>query len=141
MGFESDAVRPCIDVLLVEDDATLAQMYRIKLVAEGYQVRLAHDGPAGLEAALARLPDLLLLDLRLPGFGGLELLAQLRNAPGGDTLPVIVLSNYGEQETVDSGLDLGVLGHLIKSQTTPASLVATIRSSLPDPETKAPASI
>jgi DNA-binding response OmpR family regulator len=57
-----------LEILLVEDDETLANMYRLKLVAEGsYEVRIASDGPSGLVAALQRPPDLLLLDLRLPG--------------------------------------------------------------------------
>ena len=54
---ESDDAKLDVDVLLVEDDPVLAAMYRIKLVAEGYQVRLAADGPGGLAAALARPPD------------------------------------------------------------------------------------
>jgi len=121
-----------LDVLLVEDDESLATMYRLKLVAEGYQVRIAGDGPSGLAAAVQRLPDLLLLDLRIPGFGGFDLLDQLRRAPGGAGVPVIVLSNYGELEVIERGQMLGVLDHLIKSQTTPGSLVETIRRHLPD---------
>lgn len=116
-----------IDVLLVEDDAALAAMYRVKLVAEGYQVRIASDGPSGLTAALERAPDLVLLDIRLPGFDGLELLARLRQSSTGVDVPVIVLSNYGESEVVERGERLGALAHLIKSQTTPAGLCQTIR--------------
>jgi two-component system, OmpR family, phosphate regulon response regulator PhoB len=121
-----------LDVLLVEDDETLATMYRLKLVAEGYQVRVAGDGPSGLAAAIQRPPDLLLLDLRIPGFGGLDLLAKLRRAPGGAGVAVIVLSNYGELEVIERGQMLGVLDHLIKSQTTPGSLVDSIRHHLPE---------
>lgn len=127
------------EILLIEDDPALAVMYRIKLLAEGYRVRLAADGPSGLAATLACPPDLLLLDIRLPGFDGLELLARFRQAPGGDAVPVLVLSNYCERDVIDRGLELGVLGHLIKSQTTPASLVEAIREHLLDRGAGAPA--
>lgn len=130
---------PVVDVLLVEDDPALAAMYRIKLLAEGYDVRHAADGPSGLAAALARLPDLLLLDIRLPGFDGLELLSRLRQAQGGTMVPVIVLSNYAEHNVFERGLELGVLEHLIKSRTTPADLVEAIGRHLAEPEADAPA--
>jgi len=121
-----------LNILLVEDDETLAEMYRLKLVAEGYEVRVASDGPSGLAAALRRPPDLLLLDIRLPGFDGLELLDQLRRSPAGSSLPVFVFSNYGEMEMVERGRALGVAQHLIKSQTTPGTLVETIKRHLPE---------
>jgi len=136
---ESDDAKLDVDVLLVEDDPVLAAMYRIKLVAEGYQVRLAADGPGGLAAALARPPDVLLLDIRLPGFDGLELLSRLRNTPEGAGVPVLVLSNYGEHEVIERGRELGVLDHLIKAQTTPASLAETIRRHLGEPGAEATA--
>jgi DNA-binding response OmpR family regulator len=134
----ADAVGRGIDVLLVEDDPLLAAMYRIKLLAEGYEVRLAADGPSGLAAALAHMPDLLLLDIRLPGFDGFELLSRLRMMPGGAAVPVLVLSNYGEHGVIERGRELGVLNHLIKSQITPASLVATITGHLAEPEGETP---
>lgn len=120
-------------VLLVEDDQALAVMYRIKLRAEGFQVELAADGPSGLEAAVERTPQLLLLDIRLPGFDGLELLRLLREDGRTAGLPVIVLSNYGDEEMVERGARLGALAHLIKAQTTPASLAQTIRALLSEP--------
>ena len=116
-----------VDVLLVEDDPALAEMYRLGLVAEGYGVRVASDGPSGLQAALGQPPDLLLLDLRLPGLSGFELLARLRETRDGADIPVIVLSNYGELEVVSHGMALGVAEHLIKSETTPDRLVYVIR--------------
>lgn len=116
-----------VDVLLVEDDRALAHMYQLKLVAEGYRVRIAADGPSGLAAALDQPPDLLLLDLRLPGLGGFEVLARLRETPRGAQIPVIVLSNFGELEVVDHGVALGVAEHLVKSETTPDRLVDVIR--------------
>jgi CheY-like chemotaxis protein len=126
----SDGIRGVdLDILLVEDDLALAEMYRVKLAAEGHRVEIATDGPSGLLAALERPPQLLLLDIRLPGFDGLELLARLRqDHPAGADLPVIVLSNYGEPDVIERGAALGALAHLIKAQTTPASLAEKIRT-------------
>jgi len=115
------------DVLFIEDDRALAAMYGIKLAAEGYHVRTVHDAGAGLAACRQRLPDLVILDLRLPGLHGLDLLAELRRMPGGDRVPVIVLSSYDEQALIDRGMSLGVLDHLVKPQTTPGALVEVIR--------------
>jgi DNA-binding response OmpR family regulator len=114
------------DVLLVEDEVALAEMYRIKLQAAGHRVRIAGDGPTGLREALERPPQVLLLDIRLPGFDGLELLTRLREDVRGASLPVIVVSNYGEPEIVERVAELGALAHLVKSQTTPGSLTETI---------------
>jgi DNA-binding response OmpR family regulator len=120
-----------LDVLLVEDEKTLVEMYCLRLSAEGYQVRVASDGLSGLAAALRQPPDLLLLDIRLPGLSGLDLLDQLRRAMGTAVLPVIVISNSCEREVIERGRMLGALEHLVKSQTTPAALVEAIRRHLP----------
>lgn len=114
------------DVLLVEDDRVLAEMYQIRLEAAGHNVRIAGNGPTGLQEALERPPQVLLLDIRLPGFDGLELLARLREDARGARLPVIVLSNYCESDMVRQSTRLGALAHLVKSQTTPRSLLETV---------------
>jgi len=115
---------------MVEDDPALARMYNLKLVDEGFRVRIATDGPGGLAAALHQPPDVLLLDIRLPGFDGYELLARLRQAPQGARVTVIVLSNYGELDVIHHGVAMGVAEHLVKSQTTPSALAAAIRRHL-----------
>lgn len=111
-----------LDVLLVEDDVALAEMYRIKLQREGHRVRITSDGPSSLRAALEAVPDLLLLDIRLPGFDGLEVLSRLRKHELARGLPVVVLSNYSLEDMVDQSRRLGVLDYLVKSETTPADL-------------------
>jgi len=121
-----------VNLLMVEDDAAIAHMYRLKLVDEGFRVRVATDGPSGLAAALRRPPDMLLLDIRLPGFDGFELLTRLRRAPAGAAVPVIVLSSDSEQDVARQGQGLGVALHLVKSETTPSILVSAIRRHLAD---------
>ena len=111
-----------IRVLFVEDDPTVAQMYRLKLELDGYQVIMAKDGEEGLRLAKEVDPDIVFLDIRLPKVDGFSVLEGLRATDRTRNVPVVILSNYGEQDLVDRGLRLGALEYLIKSQTTPAHL-------------------
>jgi CheY-like chemotaxis protein len=114
----SDEVR----VLFIEDDPTVAQMYKLKLELDGYQVTMAKDGEEGLELASEVRPDIIFLDIRLPKMDGFAVLERLRSNEQTRHIPVVILSNYGERELVERGLKLGALEYLIKSQTTPANL-------------------
>ncbi len=118
----SDDVR----VLLVENDAAIAQMYRLKLELDGYQVEVAGDGEAALEMARSSAPDIIFLDLRLPKLDGLQVLETLRSEPTTQMVPVVILSSCSEKELVQRGAKLGVLDHLIKSKTTPAQLAGAL---------------
>ena len=114
----SDDVR----VLFIEDDPTVAQMYKLKLELDGYQVTMAKDGEEGLQLANDVRPDIIFLDIRLPKMDGFAVLERLRGNEQTRHIPVVILSNYGERELVERGLKLGALEYLIKSQTTPANL-------------------
>jgi CheY-like chemotaxis protein len=116
---EADDVR----VLLVEDDPSVAQMYKLKLELDGYRVDVASDGEMALEMARDRQPDIVFLDIRLPKLDGLAVLEALRSDPETEPIPVVILSNFNEKELVERGAHLGALDHLIKSQMTPAKLV------------------
>ena len=124
----SDEVR----VLFVEDDPTVAQMYRLKLELDGYQVIMAKDGEEGLRMANEIKPDIIFLDIRLPKVDGFAVLEGLRSQDDTRHVPVVILSNYGEQELVERGLKLGALEYLIKSQTTPANLSRGVEGWLRD---------
>lgn len=116
-----------IDVLLVEDDPAVLEMYRLKLVLDGYQVTLARDGEEALAKAIDLVPDIIFLDIRLPKKDGFEVLQALRANERTSHIPVVILSNYGEQELVDRGLALGALEFLIKADTTPSRLTGNIQ--------------
>ena len=111
-----------IDVLLIEDDPAVLEMYRMKLSLDGYRVNTASDGEEGLQKAGELMPDIIFLDIRLPKKDGFEVLQALRQNADTAHIPVIVLSNYGERELVDRGLKLGAHEFLIKAHTTPSSL-------------------
>jgi DNA-binding response OmpR family regulator len=111
-----------VQVLLIEDDTALAQMYRIKLERDGYTVRVAGDGEEAQRLVDQQMPDLIFLDIRLPKMDGLVFLEQLRAVERTRNIPVVIVSNYSEQELVSRGLQLGALEYLVKSQTTPGQL-------------------
>src|SRR4029079_1653405 len=83
-----------VRVLFVEDDALVAQMYRLKLELDGYSVEVAADGVAALEKAKSMQPDIIFLDIRLPKLDGLSVLEKLRADPATEHLPVVILSNW-----------------------------------------------
>ncbi|SRR5581483_8171684 len=117
-----------VRVLFVEDDPSVAQMYKLKLELDGYQVTVAPDGEEALGMVKEAPPDIIFLDIRLPKLDGLAVLEALRADPRTKHVPVVILSNYSERELVERGLKLGALEYLIKSQTTPAKLAGSVES-------------
>jgi DNA-binding response OmpR family regulator len=116
-------------VLFIEDDTSIAEMYTFRLRQDGWQVDIAHDGEEGLAKATARPPDVLILDIMLPGIDGVEVLARLRSLEATRRIPVLVLSNSpGLKAKLQRAQDLGILGWRVKASTTPADLSAQIRS-------------
>ena len=111
-----------VRVLFVEDDPSVAQMYRLKLELDGYAVDVAGDGLTALEKARRSTPDIIFLDIRLPKLDGIGVLEALRADEATAGIPVVILSNWNEKELVERGASLGALDHLIKSQTTPTKL-------------------
>jgi two-component system, OmpR family, response regulator MprA len=98
-------------VLVVEDDEEIAQVLQRSLRLEGYEVRLAADGEAALQAAGAFHPDLVVLDLGLPGLDGIDVARRLR---GGDDVPILMLTARDAVESRVEGLDAGADDYLVK---------------------------
>src|ERR1700761_6095891 len=101
-----------MEILVVEDEAAIADFLDRGLRAEGYGVRVARDGPEGARLALDQGVDLLVLDRMLPGLDGLEVLARVRGARPG--LPVIMLTAKGEVSDRIEGLDGGATDYVTK---------------------------
>jgi DNA-binding response OmpR family regulator len=118
-----------VKVLLIEDDQAAAEMYRLRLAADGYTVVVGRDGEEGLRLGTDEQPDFIYLDLRLPGLDGFEVLERLRADAATTQIPVIILSNYGEPELRERGLKLGALEFLVKADTTPAQLSTKVERS------------
>ncbi len=115
-------------VLVVDDDATVSDVVRRYLERAGYEVTLAADGAAGLAAFAAQRPDLVVLDLMLPGVPGLEVCRRLREGDGRDT-PIIMLTALGEESDRVLGLQLGADDYLTKP-FSPRELVLRVQSVL-----------
>jgi len=113
-------------ILLVEDDEFLRGLVVRALGEAGYEVSIAGDGEEALREARKRVPDLILLDLVLPGYSGFELIAKLRQEEATAKIPFIVLSNSAETQSKKSGEDLGAAGYLVKAQSTPIDIVANV---------------
>lgn len=114
-------------ILIVEDDEFLRDMMVHRLIETGYEVAIAKDGEEGLARA-ADMPDLILLDLVLPGFSGFELIAKLRQSDTMKGIPFMVLSNSAEEQNRKQGAELGAVGYLVKAQSTPTDIVENVDS-------------
>ena len=115
-------VRDQLRVLLVEDDAALAAMYRAQLEIDGYSVRVAGNAEQGLRSAIDFQPDIVCLDRQLPGLDGIDLLEALRADPRTSLVAAFMLSGDDGAEVRERSRQLGALDYLLKSRTTPADL-------------------
>src|SRR5918999_1765694 len=111
-------------VLVVEDEPTIAEIVCRYLARAGYSARSAGDGLAAVAAAASRRPDLIVLDIMLPGIDGLEVMRRIR-ADGGRPVGVILLTAKGEEHDRIAGLRLGADDYVAKP-FSPAELVARV---------------
>ncbi|MFA4998505.1 MAG: response regulator [Candidatus Paceibacterota bacterium] len=114
-------------ILIVEDDKFLRELISRKLLSEGYNIVEAVDGEEGIRKVKEEKPDLILLDLILPGADGFEVLTKTKADPSVSSVPVIILSNLGQKEDVERGLKLGAVDYLIKAHFTPGEIVEKIK--------------
>ncbi|WP_342476930.1 response regulator transcription factor [Paenibacillus sp. FSL H7-0350] len=114
-------------ILVVEDEVRIARLLQIELECEGYRVSIAGSGHQGLEMYQEQQPDLLLLDVMLPGFSGIELLRRIRS--GDPDTPVLLLTAKSSVEDKVSGLDLGANDYITKPFQI-EELLARVRAAL-----------
>lgn len=117
-------------VAIIEDDQAIAQMYRFKFEADGYEVETADNGQLGLALIEKMKPDIVLLDLMMPVMSGEEMLAALRAKPWGKTIRVVVLTNRGEQEIPPQVKQLGVSAVILKADMTPRQVAELVKKEL-----------
>ncbi len=117
-------------ILLIEDEEMLANMYEVKFQNEGFEITKALDGATGLELAKSIQPDLILLDVIMPKMDGFSVLKSIREDASIKDLPVILLTNLGQEEDVQKGKELGVVGYLVKANVTPAEVVEAAKREL-----------
>jgi len=122
-----DSSNPPINIVVVEDDNFLADLYRTKFELEGFKVHIAYDGEKGLETIKKALPDIILLDLMLPKMSGFAVLEELKKDAGTKDIPVVLLTNLSQKADVTRGLSLGANDYLIKAHFMPSEVVSKIK--------------
>lgn len=102
-------------ILLIEDDKFISRAYSEGLKNAGFDLTLSYDGKDALDKVKENKPDLILLDLILPVKSGFEFLSELRMLDEYKDIPVIIVSNLGQESDIKKGKELGVAEYLIKS--------------------------
>jgi len=117
-------------VFIVEDDEFLRSLTVKRLEKEGYEVAVSPDGEGAMAGILKAKPDIILLDLLLPGLNGYEVLQKIRDSGETKALPVIVFSNLGQREDIEKAKAIGVNDFLIKANFTLDDVVTKVASFL-----------
>jgi DNA-binding response OmpR family regulator len=114
-------------ILIVEDDKFLRELFVKKLTSEQYDVSEALNGEDGVVKAKEIKPDLILLDLILPGIDGFGVLSKIKEDSEIKNTPIIILSNLSQREEVERALNLGAVDFLIKAHFTPGEIISKIK--------------
>lgn len=121
-------VTPKKTILVVEDDRFYANICKLKLTKEGYNVVVMNNGAWALKAIAEAIPDLVLLDLVMPEFDGFETLKTLKSDEKFKNIPVIVLTNLGQPEDIKKATELGAKDYMVKTVIPIQKMVEKIRA-------------
>lgn len=114
-------------VVIVEDDPAISNLYSTKLTMEGFEVKTADNGNDGVDLIKSYKPTVVLLDIMMPDFNGIDFLTQLRRIKEHDVIKVIVMTNIDDPKLKKS-LEHLVSDYVIKAETNPAEIVEKIRT-------------
>jgi len=117
-------------ILMIDEDKFLRKVYRDKFSREGFEFLEATTGVEGLDKIISEKPDLVILDLILPGKTGFDVLIEAKMKTEIKDVPVIILSNLGQDSDVKRGMSLGAVDYLIKSEVSLSQVVGKIKESL-----------
>lgn len=116
------------NILVIEDDMFLVKAYQVKLEKEGFGVWVATDGKEAIEFLKKDPPALVLLDLMLPYASGFDILNSIKKQDGWKQVPVIVLSNLGQDQDIERAKALGISEYLVKANTKISDIAAKVKS-------------
>lgn len=117
-------------ILWVEDDIGIASLYIVRMEMEGFTVRHCENGQTALEALNDFKPNVILLDLMLPGMSGFDLLDKVRHTPETAHTPVLILSAVGQSEDKERASSLGANEFLVKSQASLDEIIQRLRHNI-----------
>lgn len=117
-------------IAIIEDDPVIAQMYLMKFEANDFEVQTADNGRDGVTLVESFSPDLILLDMQMPEMDGREALERIRSQSWGKTIPVIILTNLGEEEAPKDLRSLGIHSYIVKADLTPRQVVERVKAAL-----------
>lgn len=117
-------------ILVAEDEQFYGNIYRLKLTKEGYEVTVVDKGDEVLKIAREKKPDLILLDLIMPGKDGFETLRELKMDAKLRNVKVVVISNLGQAEDIKKTKELGALDYLVKANMSISDMVQKIKGYL-----------
>lgn len=115
-------------ILVVDDDTMLLEMYKERLMMQGFDVHTASNGEEALSRAVEVLPHVILLDVMMPKINGFDVMNILKSTPETKDIPVIILTALSQENHKQKGLTDGADGFLVKSETMPKDVVAKIEA-------------
>jgi DNA-binding response OmpR family regulator len=119
-----------LKITIVEDDAPIREMYKLKLEAAGFEVSTANDGASALHVLEHTVPDSILLDIRLPHLPGNEVLKRVRDTDWGESIKCIVLTNISKDEAPADFQFLNIDRYIVKAHYTPSQVLEIINEVL-----------
>ena len=119
-----------VHILIIEDDTFLSNIYKTKFDMEGFKISTSENGKVGLADVKKKKPDIILLDILLPKMDGFAVLEALKADAEVKNIPVILLTNLGQKDDVEKGLELGAVDYLIKAHFKPSEVVDKVKKVL-----------
>jgi DNA-binding response OmpR family regulator len=117
-------------ILLIDDDDALTTIFTGALTKEGFQAVIANTGQEGIDKAKVEAPDLILLDQVLPDLSGNDILKKLKLDEKTKNIPVIILSNFSQEELVKEAINEGAVDYIFKYQAEPKDVIEKIKNTL-----------
>ena len=117
-------------ILMIEEDHFLRKIYRDKLSRSGFEFLEATNGEEGLNKIIAEKPNVVLLDLILPRKNGFDVLVDMKSNKNTENIPVIILSNLGQESDIQRGLALGAKDYLVKTEVSLSEVIEKAREQL-----------
>ena len=117
-------------ILIVEDDAFLSSLLKTRIQGDGFEALLASDGDMALKILQEEKPDLVLLDVILPKRSGFELIESLQSDPRFKSVPIVIISNLGQEADIIRGKELGVVDYFVKARISIDDLLKKVREHL-----------